>query len=1699
MVNLTPQQLREKYGGQTKSSPSFFDAPVTSKFLSVLRDPEKRGSAVSSIKNAALDAYREYAARNTAEQAQAMQGKTGIRRAGAQLGTQIKQGGRLALGFGREIAAGAATIVKSALPEAPEGAPRIGASPEFQEKVFGREIRRIQDSVVKPTREYAERQGSGALEKFALPLAAGLGAVAMESPVGLPAKKIPAKIFAEIAKDAVESSVERKIISAIPEVKADPEILATSVRLLARETDPKEVARIMDTVQKKALEATARKSTAGSPLEQLSRRAGNSLENNRTGERSGRVDQIVKDMQEGKKVDPIQVRELEDGKLDIIDGRHRLEAARKTGYKLDVENVTKDFNESRTKVSALRKDQPKISDEFSSFEGTVARERFDIPNLEKISFGGSDRDVYDLGDGKALKVVKSSRGLDQNLAASDYYAQDAGLIPKTYEVGDNYVVVEKVNKPDARTKQVVKDIQEAFSERNVLSKPYETPSALNDVSDKYRAAGDDEIADWITEYGNYNLLTNDFTAIRNWGTKENGMPVLIDEGTLDSELVSRNMERTNTGTVKSKKNLENPEFADVYHRSKAAKKRLGDADPKTMYGAVGGFEVDEEEGIKFDPVKAALGLFGMAAYTRVFPNAGGKYLLKNLKKHPDFDRVESEILTEFELAEAGERIITDSGVIAKSSTFPKWIPEHLRKRPLLDAVEKHINDGTTPKKNATAQQELYDTVIDEMAARLTITHIDPLDDVVVKAADNDMIPEELIQQYEDDALAQLAKDDFEINGNISRVDEEGVFLPAKQLDTLNEIPETPKKAALFNIKSDVTPDFEIPEQTRFAYIRQQIQDKMERLGTIQKAVEKNRGEALPDNLDAYLQQELYVGRAAERVDQFRDQIIHNRKSGEKALLERIKNDGIDIEDMGEYLHARHAKERNAKVREINEDIPDGGSGMLDAEADEILKKWEGNDKISAYADEVYEKITKERLKILQESGLMTPDAIETISNSYKNYVPLKVTGKDLAGGGRGKGFSVSGKDVKRVKGSLKDRYNPLIQAIVDYEETVMKAEKNKVAQTMAKLVELNPNKALWEIESLKYAPRFNKDGEVISLDPKYKFADNVMEARFDGKVKLITIHDRELAKAMKNLGSEKAVSKTLLTINNYLRGVNTFYNPEFMITNFERDLQTALINLSGEKSAKLAASVARDTLPAMKGIYKSLKGKKDGVKKAGTDWAALYDEMRAEGGRVGWFDMNDVQSRTDETISLIKKYTSDSTLARSQRMIDGVANLVSDMNESVEMAVRLSTYKNAVESGISKQKAAQLSKNLTVNFNKKGNWGTAMNSLYLFANAGIQGSTRIVQALRHPRTRKIALGIAGFSYGLAELNRHINQEQYDRISDYEKDTNMILMLPDNYQPSDEDVKEGIITGSPETGYYLKLRLPYGYNIFKVIGDVTYNQVHQQKTPAEELKHFMLALDASFNPLSSGTLLQLAAPTIADPVVQNLENLNFFGSPIKPEQNQYAPAQRESSLYFKSAREGSVAVAEWLNDVTGGDEVKAGLIDISPELIDHYIDFIGGGLGKLIANTGETATQLAQGDLPDVQNMPFIRKFVGETDENVEKYDLYDLLDRSATRPLSGLERSRFVDDVEKSLESGQLDADQGKKIIKEFLGNEARLQAGEVFKTVINGSDEEVADAIESLSPAARKELTKLLKKEAEDRLDRAETQGGEAVGTQPK
>lgn len=744
--------------------------------------------------------------------------------------------------------------------------------------------------------------------------------------------------------------------------------------------------------------------------------------------------------------------------------------------------------------------------------------------------------------------------------------------------------------------------------------------------------------------------------------------------------------------------------------------------------------------------------------------------------------------------------------------------------------------------------------------------------------------------------------------------------------------------------------FDLPVETWYQHLQRLWQDKYNRSGQVIREARKT--EDISDELDFRLGQELFIGRASDQIERFQKKLTNNKNG----FLERLTDNNIAWQDLSLFMYARHAPERNKTIRERDPEN-NAGSGMTDREARDIMLEFEEKgmtSELTRFADEFYEIVTKPTVDVLYEGGLLKESEYEAYtSGEWKYYVPLKGIERSKTFRMRGKGYSVEYKGIIKAKGrhSLAQN-NPFIQAIMDHEDAIIRAEKNKVGQQFLDFV-LKHKSPMWKAEGRKKVPNYNKYGEIEYFrNAKQRLGENEFAVWVDGKQKVITIYDEPLLNGLKNIGVEKGW-KFLNKINHWLRLTNTMLNPEFIISNFERDLQTALINLEAFQIKKIKRNVVKDVPKAMNGIWKGIRDKE------GNEWTGLFDEYKAEGGKTGWFDYKTLDEKTEDFEKKITNYKKSGNIKKALEL---TRDFVFDINDTVENAVRLSAYKHAKDAGMTKKQAANLAKNLTLNFNKKGEKGGFMNSLYLFANAGVQGGARLLVALKSNRVKRIGVGLILWSILWDTINRLIGGDDYEKIDDYIKDTNHIFMIPG-------------------TDKHFRIRLPYGYNVFNVIGLAISDTFHGGD-PLRQGGRILSNIVDAFNPLGrAGSLGQLISPTAFDLPLQLFENKNFFGGPIRKEQPAYAPKTPESERYFRSVNPYTQQLTTWLNDVTGGSSRERGWLDINPENIDHVLDFAGGGTGRfLIRSINVPWTLISEGNFPPPEKIPFVRQVYGERSE-----------------------------------------------------------------------------------------------------------------------
>jgi GNAT superfamily N-acetyltransferase len=784
--------------------------------------------------------------------------------------------------------------------------------------------------------------------------------------------------------------------------------------------------------------------------------------------------------------------------------------------------------------------------------------------------------------------------------------------------------------------------------------------------------------------------------------------------------------------------------------------------------------------------------------------------------------------------------------------------------------------------------------------------------------------------------------------------------------------------------------WDLPASTKFDDLVYKLQDKHVDTKRVIESIEAVRGQVDQDS-DVYLQEELFHGRSAKRVEDFATDEL-------KPLMQEMAKQGLSMDQVEEYLHARHAKEANALIASREGGMAEGGSGMTDAQADAYMRSLSADEraKLDGIAQSVDAILAKTR-QMYADYGLESQDKVDGWEGMFKHYVPLqREQDGDSHGMGIGQGFSVKGKEVKGRTGSTRKVVDILANIAMQRERLIVRGEKNRVSMALVGLASANPNPDFWHIgpppATRVYDPKTNSIVERV--DPMYKSRSNVLVAKVaqpDGQVQEIAVtFNEDNARAMRMVGALKNLDAPQLEgllgvsakITRYFSAINTQYNPVFGIINLARDVQHAMITLDRTPLAKKKAKIAKDAISALAGIYRDMRAIRKGDHPA-SPWSELWEEFQREGGQTGFRDM--FATSADRAEALQRELNPDSwmdgkyshiftangtlkvPLSTAKKAMDGLFGWLSDYNESMENSVRLSAYKSAKEQGMSRQEAASLAKNLTVNFNRKGQVGSQVGSLYAFFNAAVQGTANMGQTLftmRGGDVKTIRLSATGKKvvYGGMLIGT----------------LQALALAAAGF--GDDDPPEFVRQRSliiPTGGKaYLSIPMPMGFNLLPNLGrSMTEYALGGFKGTAKRSLDIVGMFADNFNPIgNSGLSMQTLAPTALDPLVALTENRDFTGRPIaRVSHNKAIPGFTQ---HKDAATALSKLMAETINSVTGGNAYVAGALSPTPDQIDYLLDQALGGVGREAAKLEMSGKALFNGESVPTYKVPLLGRLFG---------------------------------------------------------------------------------------------------------------------------
>jgi hypothetical protein len=295
-----------------------------------------------------------------------------------------------------------------------------------------------------------------------------------------------------------------------------------------------------------------------------------------------------------------------------------------------------------------------------------------------------------------------------------------------------------------------------------------------------------------------------------------------------------------------------------------------------------------------------------------------------------------------------------------------------------------------------------------------------------------------------------------------------------------------------------------------------------------------------------------------------------------------------------------------------------------------------------------------------------------------------------------------------------------------------------------------------------------------------------------------------------------------------------------------------------------------------------------------------------------------------------------------------------DLNQITEKATRFQNFKGIYNKVLEETgNEAEATRQATlaawqnsVDFSRMGHVGQALNLLIPYFNAGVQG-TRLLgrRATEAPgQTAMKTIGLIGLPLAGATLYNLSDEKRkavYDNISDYEKQNNIIIVLPGAKQQKDGSYT-GVIKVPLQPGLSSTVQpLRHGVESF-----AHSNQADMPKMAAE----FFNAVTGPINTSSPAGAAGSLIPQAVKPLVQQVANKDFFtGKEVVPD-------------YVNDATDemgNKVKESDKAFDYTSGSaRIIGNLLGVSPIRVEKFVKDTSGKIGQYSENAADNALALA---------------------------------------------------------------------------------------------------------------------------------------------
>lgn len=418
-------------------------------------------------------------------------------------------------------------------------------------------------------------------------------------------------------------------------------------------------------------------------------------------------------------------------------------------------------------------------------------------------------------------------------------------------------------------------------------------------------------------------------------------------------------------------------------------------------------------------------------------------------------------------------------------------------------------------------------------------------------------------------------------------------------------------------------------------------------------------------------------------------------------------------------------------------------------------------------------------------------------------------------------------------------------------------------------------------------------------------------------------------------GAIGAILRAGENINRQLSAFYTTRNPDFIVSNFMRDMLYTNTMTWIRESPNYALRFHRNYMYANPVRIKQLLAKhRKGTLDMSNKTEAMFHQFMMNGGETGYANIRDIEQHKNDIRRELKKSNGKIPVKKAWDLLGGRFD---EYNRAVENCARFAAFMTSREMGRSIDRAIYDAKEISVNFNKKGSGAKFYDSTgqtkagnasalvsglgrsgYVFWNAAIQGTANFGRQMkRHPA--KAFTGIAAM-FLLGAIVAYLGGDDDD-----DDDKNAYYNLPEYVRRSNILFRAG--------NSWVSIPLPVEYRAFYGMGELMISVLNgKEHLTGEEIAEAITGQATQILPidfLEGGGGLNAFVPSAYKPLWEAyVAEKSWTGMPLYKD-TPYNKDMPEWTKAYKSANKYIVGLANAMNEATGGDPYTKGTIDFNP--------------------------------------------------------------------------------------------------------------------------------------------------------------------------